>query len=222
MDTSSPVNLNAMSEIQSKPSFSCDDENDQKDSSNHFQPPVSPETPFRNLNLPCKISVDRVHLYDSATDFLLQCNHTSENRTENDINYEGSHNSSVSDKAMNPFESSPQNEYQFEMNALHQSMMSNSSNMQFMEPFSHKEQQGNGKYSTNHETRRTDSISDCSDQSDDEDDAKYKRRTGNRPQSKNLLAERRRRKKLNDRLYALRALVPKISKVIIFNALLGS
>ncbi|KAL6562825.1 hypothetical protein OROHE_005412 [Orobanche hederae] len=52
-----------------------------------------------------------------------------------------------------------------------------------------------------------------SDPIEDEDDAKCRRRTGKGPQSKNLMAERKRRKKLNDRLYSLRALVPKISKL---------
>lgn len=57
--------------------------------------------------------------------------------------------------------------------------------------------------------------SENTDPDDEEEDAKYRRRTGKGPQSKNLKAERKRRKKLNDRLYALRALVPKISKVTI-------
>lgn len=54
--------------------------------------------------------------------------------------------------------------------------------------------------------------SDCSDPMEDDDD-KAASRTGRRHLSKNLVAERKRRKKLNERLYSLRALVPKITKV---------
>ncbi|KAJ7528909.1 hypothetical protein O6H91_15G025500 [Diphasiastrum complanatum] len=61
-----------------------------------------------------------------------------------------------------------------------------------------------------HETRAE--SSDCSEQIDDEDE-KGVPRSGRRHLSKNLVAERKRRKKLNDRLYSLRALVPKITKV---------
>ncbi|KAJ8765093.1 hypothetical protein K2173_010576 [Erythroxylum novogranatense] len=88
--------------------------------------------------------------------------------------------------------------------------------MQFMECLAnkHQQQQGNDKDSMKQlDNGRSDSIPDCSDQDDTEDDAKYRRRTGERPHSKNLHAERKRRKRLNERLYDLRALVPNISKL---------
>ncbi|XP_068640836.1 transcription factor ABORTED MICROSPORES-like isoform X2 [Aristolochia californica] len=176
---------NTIDHHMSKP-FSCNGYSLKNTIDHHFQPWMQPATD--NLSLPWGFPQDQIRLCNSPLNFLG-------NQQLDNI---------VSDK-LTSFDSGIDHGLQ-EIVTLQPSIQGNN-------PSLHHGLAEYDKESVKQEMGRGDSLSDCSDQIEDDDDQKVASKSGRRNQSKNLVAERKRRKKLNDRLYALRALVPKITKM---------
>ncbi|EEF41143.1 hypothetical protein RCOM_0978650 [Ricinus communis] len=209
IDTGFVVNMKMIGEEQSKAYLADHDNMEEKDHTNKNQ---FHQAPNKNLNLPYDISADRIRLCSPPMNFLQQFHYSNDrdNKTKSNDHIFFEEAATNSSNGLQD---------QMDAAALHKIMMmtTNTENMhmKFMGPSSGKKEQqaNNDNDSIKHENGISDSVSDCSNQMDDENDAKYRRRTGRGPPAKDLKAERRRRKMLNDRLYDLRALVPKISNL---------
>ncbi|XP_043709351.1 transcription factor ABORTED MICROSPORES-like isoform X2 [Telopea speciosissima] len=167
-----------------------------RDSVNNFAPLVSPTGMTDNLNLPWEFPAEQIRLCNSPMSFFGggsgRQHLPSDNRPRDDIFFEGSMENGFQDINV----------------TLQQSLVTSVTDSHPpIQDFSVNKEAAHDKDTIEPETGHANSVSDCSDQIEEGEEK------GRRHQSKNLDAERKRRKKLNDRLYALRALVPKISKM---------